>query len=443
MKNKAISVENVSKVYRLGEINRAQFFGDLRRWAGHKLRRGQAFGDPAAEAEEQPQARDLFYALQDISFEVKEGEALGVIGVNGAGKSTLLKLISRITLPSSGRIRTNGRVGSLLEVGTGFHPDLTGRDNVYMNGAILGMSRKEVDAKFDEIVDFSGVEKFIDTPVKRYSSGMYVRLAFSVAACLEPEVLIVDEILAVGDVAFRRKCFDRIQGLLGKGVTLLFVAHDMGSVTQFCANAIWLDAGRVRECGTSSTVVESYRKEAQLKSGSAERSNEVRRKNAAGPFDDFSGCARQGDRSLSVQELRILDRDGRPVRSVSTGEAFSIELDYMNEQSHSEQALGSIAISIHDEQARPIARLDSLWQAMKFKVAEKRGTLRCVFAKNPFMTGIYGISLNIKVNGKTSDRILFAGNFEVSDGDFYGKGVIAERQIIPVCFDHCWSHVEV
>ena len=199
-----------------------------------------------------------FWALKDVSFEVKQGEVLGVIGANGAGKSTLLKILSRITKPTSGKAEIHGRVGSLLEVGTGFHAELTGRENVYLNGAILGMKRAEIDAKFDEIIAFSGIETFIDTPVKRYSTGMLVRLAFAVAAHLEPEILIVDEVLAVGDADFQKKCLGKMGDVAKQGRTILFVSHNMGAITQLCGRALWLKGGQLKLSGSPSDVVTSY-----------------------------------------------------------------------------------------------------------------------------------------------------------------------------------------
>src|SRR3954452_3694392 len=200
-----------------------------------------------------------FWALRDVSFEVKRGEVLGIIGRNGAGKSTLLKILSRITEPSEGRVMITGRVASLLEVGTGFHPELTGRENIFLNGAILGMTRTEIRRKFDEIVAFAEVERFLDTPVKRYSSGMYVRLAFAVAAHLEPEILIVDEVLAVGDAEFQKKCLGKMEHVSKEhGRTVLFVSHNMGTLTSVCSSAMLLDAGRLGEIGAAGKVVQSY-----------------------------------------------------------------------------------------------------------------------------------------------------------------------------------------
>lgn len=254
----SVSVENVSKVYRLGEINRQQFFGDVRRWVKDKFRTSHGFGDPELEAEQDPDAPDLFYALRNVSFEIEEGDTVGIIGANGAGKSTLLKLLSRITLPSTGRIRIKGRVGSLLEVGTGFKPDMTGRENIYMKGAIMGMKRREVTAKFDDIVEFSGAGRFLDTPVKRYSSGMGMRLAFSVAAFLEPEILIVDEVLTVGDQQFKDRCIARIEEVIKGGCTVLFVSHVGELVRQVCLKGMYLKSGSLIHYGEVNDVLDRY-----------------------------------------------------------------------------------------------------------------------------------------------------------------------------------------
>jgi lipopolysaccharide transport system ATP-binding protein len=240
-----IRVESLSKQYRLGMIGGATLREDLSRWWA--LKRGK--DDPLAKvgggAKRPAQIGERFWALKDVSFEVKQGEILGIIGRNGAGKSTLLKILSRITAPTEGVVKVKGRIGSLLEVGTGFHPELTGRENIYLNGAILGMNRREVDRKLDEIIAFSEVEQFIDTPVKRYSSGMYVRLAFAVAAHLDPEILIVDEVLAVGDAAFQKKCLGKMGEVAGEGRTVLFVSHNMASVRDLCTRCALLVQARL------------------------------------------------------------------------------------------------------------------------------------------------------------------------------------------------------
>jgi lipopolysaccharide transport system ATP-binding protein len=243
MSDTVISIENLSKSYQLGVIGTGTFTGDLQRWWASL--RGQP--DPFLKIDQfgHSRAAETLWALKDVSFRVERGEAVGLIGHNGAGKSTLLKVLSRVTAPTSGLVKIKGRIASLLEVGTGFHPDLTGRENIYVNGAILGMDRRETARKFDEIVDFSGVEKFIDTPVKRYSSGMYVRLAFAVAAHLEPDILIVDEVLAVGDAEFQKKCLGKMTEAARGGRTVLFVSHNMDAIEKLCARVLLFQAGRV------------------------------------------------------------------------------------------------------------------------------------------------------------------------------------------------------
>ena len=261
MSDSIISVENLSKRYLIGhESAQREGYMALRDVI---IREARNFGRKAADMFHGRQIVDgdeteEVWALRNVSFEVKRGEVIGIIGRNGAGKSTLLKVLSRITEPSEGRVRLRGRVGSLLEVGTGFHPELTGRENIYLNGAILGMTRAEIRRKFDEIVAFAEVEKFLDTPVKRYSSGMYVRLAFAVAAHLEPEILIVDEVLAVGDAQFQRKCLAKMGDVAGHGRTVLFVSHNTGAITSLCSSAIWLDRGLIQKSGPTRAVVGAY-----------------------------------------------------------------------------------------------------------------------------------------------------------------------------------------
>lgn len=309
----AIDVRGLGKQYRIGaEKARYDTLRDtmadairapFRRAAS--LLRGEATG--AAELHE------TIWALRDVSFSVTEGEVVGVIGKNGAGKSTLLKILSRITEPSEGCVDLYGTVGSLLEVGTGFHPELTGRENVYLNGAILGMSRVEIEQKFDEIVDFAEIRKFIDTPVKHYSSGMYVRLAFSVAAHLDPEILVVDEVLAVGDAAFQRKCLGRMDDVAREGRTVLFVSHNMASIGRLCERVIWLDEGRIRVSGTPETVIPEY-----LASGSA--LSGVRR------WDE--GLSSHGVEDLKIDAVTVTSEAGKPTAQLDVREPFDITIEY-------------------------------------------------------------------------------------------------------------------
>ena len=256
----AIQVENISKVYRLGSIGSTTISEDLNRSFAKLLGKNDPY-EKIGVANDRLSAHksDYVWSLKDINFQVNKGDALGIMGKNGAGKSTLLKILSRVTGPTSGSIKIKGRVASLLEVGTGFHPDLSGRDNIYMNGAILGMNRTEIRSRFDEIVDFSGVGNYIDTPVKRYSSGMYVRLAFAVAAHLEPDILIVDEVLAVGDAEFQKKCLGKMQDVNKKdGRTILFVSHNMAAISNFCKTSILMEKGMIADSGLTKDVINTY-----------------------------------------------------------------------------------------------------------------------------------------------------------------------------------------
>ena len=304
MSKTAIAIEHVGKAYRLGVAEKrpdtlvhataALLRAPFRKW--RRLRRLNTF---ATERE----SDDILWALRDVSFDIEQGEVVGIVGRNGAGKSTLLKILSRITEPTEGRITLRGRVSSLLEVGTGFHPELTGRENVYMNGTILGMRKKEIDRKFEEIVEFSGVERFLDTPVKRYSSGMKVRLAFSVAAHLEPEVLIIDEVLAVGDAEFQKKCLGKMQDVAGHGRTVLFVSHNMGAIQALCPRAIALRSGRVVDDDLAPSVVARYLRTMMDVVNGFSSDNPERRQ--SGP--------------LTISSARILDHEGHPSTIITAG----------------------------------------------------------------------------------------------------------------------------
>ena len=292
-----ISVENISKQYRLGEVGTGTLRHDFNRW-WHKVRGKE---DPYLKVGETNDrtvkgSSDYVWALKDINFEVKRGEVLGIIGRNGAGKSTLLKILSRVTTPTTGEIKVKGRIASLLEVGTGFNPELTGRDNIYLNGAILGMRHREIARKFDEIVAFAEVDRYIDTPVKRYSSGMYVRLAFAVAAHLEPDILIVDEVLAVGDAEFQKKCLGKMQDVSVKeGRTVLFVSHNMTAVSSLCDRAILLKTGKVIQNGGAAEVIDGYL-------GSVEKRGGLKWEGPAG--DDGVQVLRAGVRGDGYSSLR-------------------------------------------------------------------------------------------------------------------------------------------
>ena len=297
-----ISVHELSKRYRIGQLQSA--YGTLRDSLAGATRR--------AVRRERADEHTEIWALRDVSFDVQQGEVLGIVGSNGAGKSTLLKVLTRITAPSGGRAEIRGRVGSLLEVGTGFHPELTGRENIYLNGAILGMKRREIREKLGEIIEFSGVEAFLDTPVKRYSSGMYVRLAFSVAAHLEPEILFVDEVLSVGDAEFQRRCLGRMEDFGANGRTVLFVSHNMQAVAQLCDRAILIDKGRIAMDGRSGEVVARY---LQTSAGAG----------SSRTWDDLDA---PGDDLVRLRSVRIVDRSGETVDYVDVRDPVGIEIGF-------------------------------------------------------------------------------------------------------------------
>lgn len=310
-----IKVENLSKQYRLGEVGTGTISHDLNRW-WHRIRGKE---DPYLRIGESNDRTskgnsEYVWALQDINFEVQQGEVLGIIGKNGAGKSTLLKILSKVTAPTTGSIKAKGRIASLLEVGTGFHPELTGRENIYLNGTILGMSKREVSAKLDEIVDFAGVERYLDTPVKRYSSGMMVRLGFAVAAHLEPEILIVDEVLAVGDAEFQKKAVGKMQEVSKEGGrTVLFVSHSISSISKLCKSGLLLANGQVKYLGKIDAVLSEY-----LAVGDAEKGGEL----------FWSLDETPGDETFSVHSIRLLQKGEIISGDVDMNESLSLEIEY-------------------------------------------------------------------------------------------------------------------
>jgi len=402
----AIRIEGLSKRYRLGED----------RPLGRLLRRALGRAEP----------QDL-WALREVGFDVPRGEAIGIIGRNGAGKSTLLKILARITQPTAGSATIRGRVGSLLEVGTGFHPELTGRENVFLNGAILGMRRAEIAARFDEIVEFAGVERFLDTPVKRYSSGMRVRLAFAVAAHLDPEILIVDEVLAVGDAEFQSRCLGKMSDAAGHGRTVLFVSHNLAALKALCSRAVWLDAGRVAADGPAASVVDTY-----LDAG---------RQRAEVPL------ARRLDRAGSgeLRFTRIEVRAGSPARrgvAAATGMPLSISLDYA---AAGDAPLKNvrIALLVLDTLGNRVFATDTRLVNADFAELPPEGSLVCEIPDLPLTSGSYPLGLWATVSDAVADHVEDALLLHVQDGDVFGTGrtTIAEKHG-PVAVRHAWRLVE-
>ena len=326
MNDVVIHIENLSKKYRLGILGTRTFTRDVQSWWARK----RGADDPNSKIDQahryhrQTDASDSFWALQDINLEVHQGEVLGIIGKNGAGKSTLLKILSRVTAPTTGEVRVRGRIASLLEVGTGFHPELTGRENIYLNGTILGMKRREIDRKLDEIVDFAEIEKFMDTPVKRYSSGMYVRLAFAVAAHLDPNILVIDEVLAVGDEAFQKKCLGKMDAVAHDGKTILFVSHNMQAVKALCHNTLLLRGGRSAGLFETGRAIEEYL------DVHAEHACERIWESGQGP----------GNADLRLLRVAVLNQDLEPVVTFKSSEEIIVAIEFDCQISHSALCVG-------------------------------------------------------------------------------------------------------
>jgi lipopolysaccharide transport system ATP-binding protein len=320
MSESIIQIENISKEYQLGVIGNDTLYKDLQSW-WYKIR-GKEDPNSKIDSKNIRLHGEKFWALKDISFDVTPGERVGIIGKNGAGKSTLLKIMSRITTPTAGKIKIKGRVASLLEVGTGFHPELTGKENIFLNGAILGMTKEEVNKKIDEIIEFSGVEEYIDTPVKRYSSGMYVRLAFSVAAHLDPEILIVDEVLAVGDASFQQKCLGKMRDVSGAGRTIIFVSHNMDALRRLCTRGIYLNEGTIEIDSNIEEATEQYLKfEDTQKVEKAYYSN-----------SEISKYVKKSDH-FEIFEIRILDHKNQEKSLFEYGEKVYLELTWICKKS--------------------------------------------------------------------------------------------------------------
>ena len=369
-----------------------------------------------------------FWALKDISFDVQQGEVVGIIGRNGAGKSTLLKILSQITEPTEGEIRIRGRVASLLEVGTGFHPELSGRENVYMNGAILGMTKAEIDAKFDEIVAFAGVEKFIDTPTKRYSSGMQVRLAFAVAAHLEPEVLVVDEVLAVGDIAFQKKCMGKMRKVSSEGRTVLFVSHNMQAIRQLCTHGILLEEGKISYMGSANETVNVY--EERLLYNKTENSTLL-------PHILYDNT--KGERKLDYEivKIEVLDESGKLKEKILTGDSVLFRIHYCSKH---EIPVASIVIQISEKTHLKIF-LSSTQPDFTTPLKIKHGTnyVDCVIPSLPLSAGTYFIGAGIAIPNRQwlykEDNL---GTLSVHPKDIYKSGLppVASRSIL--AFPHKW-----
>lgn len=412
MSKPIIEIEGLGKSYRIG-ANREKYLS-LR---DEMARKAHGFARCFLSRHHHIPKDEEFWALKDVSFSVQEGEAVGIIGRNGAGKSTLLKILSRITPPSTGKITLRGRIASLLEVGTGFHPELTGRENIFLNGAILGMTRSEIKRKFDEIVAFSEVEKFLDTPVKRFSSGMYVRLAFAVAAHLEPEILVVDEVLAVGDAEFQKKCLGKMGEVTKGGRTVLFVSHNMAMIENLCDRCALFKQGKVENEGPTKDVMPNYLADF-MKPSSVALANRTDR--------EGTGIIRLMNVNLEV--------NGRISNNAITGQPCTIRFEYSSQCDCDIPPV--IAFTIRDSRSQFLCRLSSEDSGAIFSTVSKRGFLICHIPRLPFVPGEYRITPQLTVAGEVSDYIEAAFVLTVESGDFFGTGRFSTHS--PVLIDHRW-----
>jgi len=400
MTDLSINVENLGKQYKIGssQVPYKTLRESIMRAVGAPFRR--AAGLLKGHAYSAAGLDETIWALKDVSFEIKSGEVVGIIGPNGAGKSTLLKVLSRITEPTEGRVVLNGRVGSLLEVGTGFHPELTGRENIFLNGSILGMTKVEIERKFDEIVDFSGIEKFIDTPVKHYSSGMYVRLAFSVAAHLDPEILLVDEVLAVGDAAFQKKCLGKMEQVAGEGRTVLLVSHNMGSIGQLCQKTLLLEKGCLTFEGESGQAIARY----------LQGANEVDQAELI-----FSSDA---SKEMQIRSIRILNEIGSPSINLDLTHPIRIEIAYQVNQ-EIQDAYISVVLSKIDLQAR-IYNTRDIHSAPQGFIKRKPGTYVSTveFPGGVLNVGTYRAGISLHKTGMPSYDSQASSPFTLVDSGY-------------------------
>lgn len=420
MSDKVLKVDELSKIYRLGEIGTGTLSHDLNRWWASIRGKDDPYSyvGQVNDKSKKPTS-NYVYALKNVSLELNKGEVLGIIGKNGAGKSTLLKIISRITAPTKGYIKANGTIASLLEVGTGMHPEMTARENVYLNGAILGMRKFDIDRKFDSIIDFAGCNMFVDTPVKRFSSGMRVRLGFAVAAFLEPDILVVDEVLAVGDAEFQKKAVGKIQDISNeKGRTILFVSHNMHSVQNLCSRVCILDKGMLTYNGSVNQGIEKYIVDSSLNMAN----NLIERKD------------RVGSGRLLFNNWELI-KNGNKVNLAITGLPLSIKFKI---SSHSKFSGISFSIGFFNASEGFLTACKSDAIQKVFDIEKGDNTLEFSFDKLPLSSGRYIFNLAAYNGSEILDWIKGAGSFEVENGDFYGSGILPAIGKQGVFVDYDW-----
>ncbi len=423
MSDIVIKAEHISKEYRLGVINHGTLYRDLQSWWARI--KGRPDPNVPVETHWKKSASkhgDRFKALQDISFELGRGEVLGLIGGNGAGKSTLLKVLSRITAPTTGTIGLKGRVASLLEVGTGFHPELTGRENIYLNGALLGMSRSEVSKRFDEIVAFAEVDEFVDTPVKRYSSGMYVRLAFAVAAHLESEILLVDEVLAVGDVAFQKKCMGKMENIGSSGRTIIFVSHNMAAIESLCSKVLVLNHGKVEFQGKTAEGISHYYSGLNNQLGA-----------------NLQNVARAGDGRAMVSDVWISDANDNEQGILRAGSTVVFNVRIKSKEPDVRNL--ALAITVNTLLGEGVVHLWTHVVGFTPDMKTGQAILKCVVPKWNVRKGLYTLNFFLTVGGVIADWVQDGFRIQCEEGDYYGTGKLPPEGQSRQLVDFSWSSI--
>lgn len=401
----AVKARGLGKQFRKGSENQGRLIESFRRRGGY----------------------EYFWALRDVSLDVEKGELFGIIGRNGAGKSTLLRILSRITRPDEGYAEIYGRVGTLLDVGTGFHPELTGRENIYLNGALIGIARSEIRRKFDEIVDFSGVEEFIDTPLKRYSSGMQVRLGFAVAVNLPQEIMLVDEVLSVGDAAFREKCLNRITEVVAAGRTVLFVGHNMEMIGSTCDRALWLEKGKAVAVAPAREVAQAYQENVLAEDGDQQGFTALHEKP-----DDRTGSG------LRLTHVRLLDREGVQVPYFGSGRSVKLAIGY-EVQDHARLSDVTVGVTIFNQARVALASCENTCVGRSFSDLPAKGEFICEFDRLPIMPGRYSLGIRCKVGDVSAHTIPNAARFRVVPGEFYPTGALPAPGSGSLLIEYRWS----
>ena len=410
-----VEVKNLSKGYELDQQGRPAVGASTWKWL---------FG----QQRETVDPERCFWAIKDVSFNIKPGERVGIIGPNGAGKSTLLKILSRIVYPTKGEVVIRGRVASLLELGAGFSDELSGGDNIYLNASLYGLSREEVAQRFQDIVDFSGVGKFIDVPLKHYSSGMRIRLAFAITAFIDPDILILDEVLAVGDIAFQKKCLNRVSDLTTQGRTLIFVSHSLGDIGKFCNRVIWLEGGQIRFNGDVETGIALYQSE-MLGKSTGNKSD----------LKEFRG-ERKGTGLARYERVRILDENKNPIVGVRTSQNIYFELSYSLREKLGEPIREvSATASVENDKKQRLFTTPSEILVDHIGEIGTEGRLLCKVNRLPLVPGVYSLTVSFHINRQLVDKVVDALTFSVFEGDFFGTGKLPIAVTGPVCVPFNWS----